>query len=242
MERVHAHVCFKSWKIVAAARSFCRIFCSLCPRAPWNSSCERSTPTKEEDNRRDGMMERHFTRWCHCCHRAAEHYRAGTRGTGLAATMSRGDELETVKAVIRALLIARKRPMPLRRFLLTFIESEGHVLPYARFGFSDPLSFLRSIPDAAQVSQLGSDVYVRATVTDDIEHVRRLVRGQREPNFKSMRLPPAYKRPDLFPPVQSMAFSPSSLQNFSTPRYTGALDPVKANLGKGSDYCMECSC
>ncbi|XP_037519092.1 uncharacterized protein LOC119396079 [Rhipicephalus sanguineus] len=148
--------------------------------------------------------------------------------------MSRGDELETVKAVIRALLIARKRPMPLRRFLLTFIESEGHVLPYARFGFSDPLSFLRSIPDAAQVSQLGSDVYVRATVTDDIEHVRRLVRGQREPNFKSMRLPPAYKRPDLFPPVQSMAFSPSSLQNFSTPRYTGALDPVKANLGKGS--------
>ncbi|KAL1423667.1 hypothetical protein MTO96_021038 [Rhipicephalus appendiculatus] len=138
--------------------------------------------------------------------------------------MSRGDELGTVKAVIRALLIARTRPMRLRSFLSIFRESEGHELPFTRFGFTDPLSFLRDISDAVQVSQCGSDIYVTATATDDVEHVQRLVRGQRQrvPHFKSMRFPPAHERPALSAPFRSTAFSPSTQRD--------SLEQVKANL------------
>ncbi|XP_037519080.1 uncharacterized protein LOC119396069 isoform X2 [Rhipicephalus sanguineus] len=144
--------------------------------------------------------------------------------------MSGEDELKTVKAVIRALLIADKRPMPMRSFLFEFKDSEGHEVPYRKFGFSDPLSFLRSISDTVQLSQVGSEFYVRATVTEEVAHVRKLVRGQRESNCKPVRLPPASERPSLFRPAHSAHFSPPRQRPLPIPRYYDALEQVKTNL------------
>ncbi|XP_049515964.1 uncharacterized protein LOC119436834 [Dermacentor silvarum] len=104
----------------------------------------------------------------------------------------RGDELETAKAVIRALLIAVKRQLTVRSLLLAFKDSEGHELPYTRFGFGDPLSFLRSIPDTVQLSQIGSVTYVSAIVTEEVEHLQSLVRGQKESYCRPLRCPSKY--------------------------------------------------
>ncbi|KAL1423662.1 hypothetical protein MTO96_021035 [Rhipicephalus appendiculatus] len=144
--------------------------------------------------------------------------------------MSGEDELATIKAVIRALLIADKRPMPLRRFLFEFKDSEGHEVPYSKFGFNDHLSFLRSISDTVELSQFGSEFFIRATVTNEVAHVRKLVRGQRDSNSKPVRFPPASGRPSLFRPAHSAHFSPPRQRPLPIPRYNDALEQVKANL------------
>ncbi|XP_070384663.1 uncharacterized protein [Dermacentor albipictus] len=140
----------------------------------------------------------------------------------------RGDELDTTKAIIRALLIADKRPVTVRSFLIAFKDSEGLELPYAKFGFEDPLSFLCSIPDTAQLSQVGSDFYVKAVVTEEVEHVQRLVKGSRDSHYRSSRSPPAYKKTSR--PAQTTLFTSPPRRLPPSPRYYDTLDQVKNNL------------
>ncbi|EEC19044.1 hypothetical protein IscW_ISCW023428 [Ixodes scapularis] len=88
---------------------------------------------------------------------------------------SRQEELETVKAIIRALLIADKRTFTVRQFINEYRSSEGQNFPYAKFGHSDPLNFLRSLTDTVQVYQFGSEFYVKPNVTQDVQHVQKLL-------------------------------------------------------------------
>ncbi|XP_064458698.1 tudor domain-containing protein 5-like isoform X2 [Ornithodoros turicata] len=89
-------------------------------------------------------------------------------------------DIETVKAIIRALLIADKRPLPVRRFLGEYRNNEGHDLPWRAFGHSNALSFLRSITDTVRVFQADGDNYIQATVTEEVEHVQKLVSRQKD--------------------------------------------------------------
>ncbi|XP_064455343.1 tudor domain-containing protein 5-like isoform X2 [Ornithodoros turicata] len=95
-------------------------------------------------------------------------------------------DIETVKAIIRALLIADKRPLTVRRFLSEYRNNEGHELPWRAFGFSNALSFLRSITDTVRVFQADGDNYIQATVTEEVEHVQKLVSRQKDPGSHSM--------------------------------------------------------
>ncbi|KAH9381802.1 hypothetical protein HPB48_009790 [Haemaphysalis longicornis] len=85
------------------------------------------------------------------------------------ASRQGSEELETIKAVIRALLIANRRPLTLRQFLQAFRTSEGQELPYRQHGFRDPLSFLQSLPDTVRLTKASceTEFHIRATVTED---------------------------------------------------------------------------
>ncbi|CAN7990830.1 unnamed protein product [Ixodes pacificus] len=125
---------------------------------------------------------------------------------------SRQEELETVKAIIRALLIADKRTFTVRQFINEYRSSEGQNFPYAKFGHSDPLNFLRSLTDTVQVYQSGSEFYVKPNVTQDVQHVQNLVSRQKDSTskptattqrrynrFTSSMMPPQRLGPSLLP-------------------------------------------
>lgn len=121
--------------------------------------------------------------------------------------MSKTDEeLESIKVVIRSLLIVEKRDLTLEKFIGLYKENEGKNFPFEHFGFSDSISFLQSIPDTVNVVQSGRDVYVRATPTDEVEHVRELVvgqkhRGQKDRVRRRRRAPRKHKTKTEQPPV-----------------------------------------
>ncbi|CAN7993070.1 unnamed protein product, partial [Ixodes hexagonus] len=126
---------------------------------------------------------------------------------------SRQEELETVKAIIRALLIADKRTFSVRHFINEYRSSEGQNFPHAKFGYSDPLNFLRSLTDTVQVYQAGAEFFVKPTVTQDVQHVQKLVSRQKDSTSKPTataqrryhRLPPSMMPPQrLGPPLASM--------------------------------------
>lgn len=111
-------------------------------------------------------------------------------------------DLETVKAIIRALLIADKRPLPVRRFLSEYRNNEGHELPWTKFGFPGALSFLRSITDTVHVFQSCGENYIQATVTEDVQHVQKLVSHQKDSgSSRQVRAPqaPRFCRRQLVP-------------------------------------------
>ncbi|KAH9359984.1 hypothetical protein HPB48_000543 [Haemaphysalis longicornis] len=91
------------------------------------------------------------------------------------------EELETVKAAIRALLIVNTPPLTLRQCLQAFRTSEGQELPYKQHGFRDPLVFLQSLPDTVHLTKTSSETefYIRPTVTEDVRHVQNLVSRQK---------------------------------------------------------------
>ncbi|KAH9360580.1 hypothetical protein HPB48_012933 [Haemaphysalis longicornis] len=113
----------------------------------------------------------------------------------MAASKRDCDELETIKAIIRSLLIADKRPLTLRQFLCEFKSSEGQELPFKQHGFGDPLEFLRSLPDTVCLTQgsNANEFYVRPTVTKDVQHIQNLVSGQKAPKPLVSRPPTRIK-------------------------------------------------
>lgn len=90
-------------------------------------------------------------------------------------------ELQTTKAIIRALLVAEKRPLTLPQFLCEFKKSEGRELPFKQHGFGDPLSFLLCLPDTVRLTPAadGTEFYVRPTLTKEVQHIQKLVNGQK---------------------------------------------------------------
>ncbi|XP_077530095.1 uncharacterized protein LOC144142439 isoform X2 [Haemaphysalis longicornis] len=113
------------------------------------------------------------------------------------ASVQECEQLGDLKAVVRALLIVDKEPPTLLQFLRAYRESEGHEFPYQRFGFTNAVSFLRSMPDTVQLLQIGArdgDVRLLPTVTRDIQHVQKLVSGQKDPLGRCSR-PPVYFQP-----------------------------------------------
>ncbi|XP_077541754.1 uncharacterized protein LOC144153878 [Haemaphysalis longicornis] len=106
------------------------------------------------------------------------------------------DSLETIKAVIRALLIADKRPLTLRQFLWVYRQNEGQELPFEQHGFSDPASFLRSLPDAVRLTEAEkpNEFYVNPTLTAEVRHVRSLVSRQKN-SAPLLSHPPATSKP-----------------------------------------------
>lgn len=91
------------------------------------------------------------------------------------------NELQTTKAIIRALLVAEKRQLTLQQFLCEFKKSEGRELPFKQHGFGDPLGFLLCLPDTVRLTRAGdgTEFYVRPTLTKEVQHIQKLVNGQK---------------------------------------------------------------
>lgn len=176
------------------------------------------------------------------------------------------EELETCKAIVRALLIADKRTFTVRHFLNEYKNSEGQELPFARFGYHDPLAFLRSLPDTVQVYQYGNDFCVRPTVTEDVQHVQKLVSRQKDSASKPSRTSlhqrrqGSYTSRSVSQPRTAMFYTPPSLtpptkqptpirlvpvvpyqppvaqKSAAAPSQVFALEQVKTNLRQLLDF------
>lgn len=166
---------------------------------------------------------------------------------------SRQEELETVKAIIRALLIADKRTFTVRQFINEYRSSEGQNFPYAKFGHSDPLNFLRSLTDTVQVYQSGSEFYVKPNVTQDVQHVQKLVSRQKDSTskptattqrrynrFPSSMMPPQRLGPSLLPmqPPQRQGLPPR-LCPPPPPPTAQQLMRVKSNIKELLSTCVD---
>lgn len=90
-------------------------------------------------------------------------------------------DVDNLKAEVRALLMPEKQPPTLRQSLGAYKRTEGLEFPYRHFGFRDAVSFLRSMPDTVQLQEgrYTTDVRLMPTITQDVQHIGRLVGGQR---------------------------------------------------------------
>ncbi|XP_040355288.1 tudor domain-containing protein 5 isoform X2 [Ixodes scapularis] len=165
---------------------------------------------------------------------------------------SRQEELETVKAIIRALLIADKRTFTVRQFINEYRSSEGQNFPYAKFGHSDPLNFLRSLTDTVQVYQSGSEFYVKPNVTQDVQHVQKLVSRQKDSTskptattqrrynrFPSSMMPPQRLGPPLLPMQPPQRQGPPPRLCPPPPPTTQQLMRVKSNIKELLSTCVD---
>lgn len=80
--------------------------------------------------------------------------------------------LDTVelKKVLRALLVSMPSPtgMSLQGLLKEYQDFEGTCLPYAQFGYSTPLDFLRVMSDTVQV---GEYIYLSSKYRSYIDNI-----------------------------------------------------------------------
>ncbi|XP_077540016.1 tudor domain-containing protein 5-like [Haemaphysalis longicornis] len=148
------------------------------------------------------------------------------------ASRQGSEELETIKAVIRALLIANRRPLTLRQFLQAFRTSEGQELPYRQHGFRDPLSFLQSLPDTVRLTKASceTEFHIRATVTEDVRHVQNLVSRQKGSAARGGHQPSTVKSSNSFsrpPPTTQTSARPHRSPRSKT---SVELESIKSNL------------
>ncbi|CAN7996751.1 unnamed protein product [Ixodes pacificus] len=92
-------------------------------------------------------------------------------------------DLETIKFVIRALLMVNNGPTPYGKFLQDYRRTEGHHVPYRKYGCTDCLDFLRTLTDTVHVKQQGSDVLLFPNLDDNagesVRHVQELIKAQK---------------------------------------------------------------
>ncbi|XP_040067606.2 tudor domain-containing protein 5-like [Ixodes scapularis] len=109
-------------------------------------------------------------------------------------------DLETIKFVIRALLMVNNGPTPYGKFLQDYRRTEGHHVPYHKYGCTDCLDFLRTLTDTVHVKQQGSDVLLFPNLDDNagesVRHVQELIKAQKvEPVCEDQRKRPENVRP-----------------------------------------------
>uniref|UniRef100_A0A147BM74 Putative a kinase anchor protein n=1 Tax=Ixodes ricinus TaxID=34613 RepID=A0A147BM74_IXORI len=109
-------------------------------------------------------------------------------------------DLETIKFVIRALLMVNNGPTPYGKFLQDYRRTEGHHVPYHKYGCTDCLDFLRTLTDTVHVKQQGSDVLLFPNLDDNagesVRHVQELIKAQKvEPDREDQRKRPETVRP-----------------------------------------------
>ncbi|KAH7957351.1 hypothetical protein HPB52_018086 [Rhipicephalus sanguineus] len=137
--------------------------------------------------------------------------------------MSRGVDVEEVKAAIRAPPITIKRTPSPKSSSFTSRDIESREVSYARLDFGDASTFIRWIADTVKSSRRGRDFYMQATETEEIEYGRRL--------FRIQRSPPEPGRPSLFRPAQGTLVSPPSWRFLPTSSgFYDALEQVNTNL------------
>ncbi|XP_077518823.1 uncharacterized protein LOC144128905 [Amblyomma americanum] len=90
------------------------------------------------------------------------------------------EDLETVKEIIVALLIAEKGTMTIHRLEQEYKSSEGHGLPYAKFGCADVRQFLNKISDSVSIRHdFSGEEIVSVKVSRDVQHINRMVQQQK---------------------------------------------------------------
>lgn len=96
-----------------------------------------------------------------------------------------GDDLDTIKQVIRSLLVTSKCEVTLKEFLKDYRENEGCDLPYQQFGSSSVKEFLEKLCDTVRVTTPSpGTVLLSPAVTADIQHIDKLVRTQKATSSK----------------------------------------------------------
>ncbi|XP_077504587.1 uncharacterized protein LOC144114609 [Amblyomma americanum] len=102
---------------------------------------------------------------------------------GMAATTKpmgdRARDLNDVKCVIRALLVVNNGPTTCAALMKDYRTQEGCQLPYVRFGYTDCVTFLESLPDTVHVQRVGDDVLISAKLDERIRHIQTLVQAQK---------------------------------------------------------------
>ncbi|XP_064481486.1 uncharacterized protein LOC135394600 [Ornithodoros turicata] len=106
------------------------------------------------------------------------------------------EDLDTVKTVIRSLLVVSKKEVPLQAFLRDYRESEGQDLPFRQFGYKNVQEFLENLKDTVRVTAHGPNmVFLSPAITKDIQHIDKLVRTQKSTPSKRGSPRPPVRRP-----------------------------------------------
>ncbi|XP_052123270.1 uncharacterized protein LOC113205131 isoform X1 [Frankliniella occidentalis] len=96
-------------------------------------------------------------------------------------------DLDTIKIILRSLLISTQKCMTVFELQKDYFNSEGEPCPYAALGYRSFLAFLESIPDTVRVTASGE---VRPVSTKETAHIQQLVALQKRQ--KPRRRPTSY--------------------------------------------------
>ncbi|XP_064456179.1 tudor domain-containing protein 5-like [Ornithodoros turicata] len=96
----------------------------------------------------------------------------------------RVQELENIKHVIRALLLVNNGPMRVDAFVKQYRFSEGHAVPYQRFGYSDCMSFLANLDDTVTIRSDSTGTFLSPKISEtagrNVLHIQELIRAQKQ--------------------------------------------------------------
>ncbi|XP_034233801.1 tudor domain-containing protein 5 isoform X2 [Thrips palmi] len=134
-------------------------------------------------------------------------------------------DLDTVKVILRSLVMSTKRSMSTYDLQRDFRQNEGYECPFVALGYRTFASFLESIPDTVRVLPGGTVV---AVATEETQHIARLVALQRDSSKKPRRggysssnrygqRPSSYSRPSSFSRAPRFQQSNSSYNSYRAP-------------------------
>lgn len=111
--------------------------------------------------------------------------------------MSKDEKLDDIRKIILSLLVARKGATPLPVLEKDYYEAESRRIPYRRFGYSDLMGFLESMPEHFVIEQHNNMHFVRGIASEKSKHVGSLVARQKMPQ-KPPRYVPSHLRQASF--------------------------------------------
>ncbi|KAG1685077.1 Tudor domain-containing protein 5 [Nymphon striatum] len=101
--------------------------------------------------------------------------------------MSNEPDLSDVKKLLRSLLISSKTGLSIDQLCRDFRVQEGYPLPYAKFGYPNPSTFLRECQDIAESSFRRGVHFLRGVADDNTRHIQKLVDAQKKTKAKPTR-------------------------------------------------------
>uniref|UniRef100_L7M1J5 Putative a kinase anchor protein n=1 Tax=Rhipicephalus pulchellus TaxID=72859 RepID=L7M1J5_RHIPC len=107
------------------------------------------------------------------------------------------EDLDSLKIIINALLIAHRGPMTISEFLREYKSQEGHPVPFENFGCTNVRQFLNKISDTVTLMRgsTGEDV-IQAKVTKEVKHIDQMVK-QQKPSSTKPKIKHAMHRPPV---------------------------------------------
>ncbi|KAG8181119.1 hypothetical protein JTE90_000775, partial [Oedothorax gibbosus] len=89
--------------------------------------------------------------------------------------------LENLKKEIRSVLLPFKEGCTLFMFQKEYKSLIGRAIPAQKFGYSDDIHFLQSIPDVVDIYQQGNEYHLMAVADEATWHIQKMVAHQKKP-------------------------------------------------------------
>lgn len=118
--------------------------------------------------------------------------------------MAQAQDLDTIKKVLRSLLISARHGLTERDLLRDYQQVTGERLNYRKFGHETFFSFLRSIPDVVRIVPMSSGVLLFGEIGEnkDVQRVASLVARSKVSKSKlNIRSMATFSRPPPPPRV-----------------------------------------